>query len=200
MSDFYKTIKEPAEGFFKDRLSKFYAFAFPVETEEQAKEYHKEIKKKYHDARHHVYAFVLGADMSNFRYSDDGEPANSSGPPVFNAIKSFELTNVLIIVVRYFGGKKLGVPGLINAYRTAAEYALENAEIIQKTRKNKLILTFQYNLMNRVMYIIDKQNADIVKQEFSENCYIECAIRKSKTEELKNLLTKYGVKVEEVSF
>ncbi len=198
MSDFYKTIKEPSEGFFKDRLSKFYAFAFPVETEEKAKEYLKDIKKKYHDARHHVYAFVLGADMSDFRYSDDGEPANSSGPPVFNAIKSFDLTNVIIIVVRYFGGKKLGVPGLVNAYRTAAEYALENAEIIQKTRKNKLILTFHYNLMNRVMYIIDKQNADIVKQKFSENCYIECVIRKSKTEELKNLLTKYGVKVEKM--
>ncbi len=197
MSDFYKTIKNPSEGVFKDRLSKFYAFAFPVENEEQIKEYQKELKKKYHDARHHVYAFVLGAEMNDFRYSDDGEPANSSGPPVYNAIKSFDVTNVLVVVVRYFGGKKLGVPGLINAYRTAAEYALENAEIIQKTRKNTLILRFPYNLMNRVMYLIDKGDADIVKQEFSEDCYIECAVRKSKTEELANLLKKYGVMVED---
>ena len=142
MNDIYKTIAKPSEGFFKDRGSKFYAFAFPVSTDDDVSLFREQIKKKYHDARHHVYAFVMGINKDKYRASDDGEPANSSGPPVLNAIKSFDLTNVLVIVVRYFGGKKLGIPGLINAYRTAAEDALSNAQIIEKTAGTKISLSF----------------------------------------------------------
>lgn len=194
MSDFYKTIKASSEGFFKDRMSKFYAFAYPVLDEEEIKKHQKELRKKFHDARHHVYAFILGADSSDFRYSDDGEPSNSSGPPVYNAIKSFDLTNVLVVVVRYFGGKKLGVSGLINAYRSSAEDALSNAEIIEKTKEAVLKLNFHYNLMNRVMYILNKENARILSQDFTEHCFINCAIRESKKEQLENMLANIGVK------
>ena len=129
MADYYKTINGTSEGFFKDRNSKFYAFAFHVESEQEVKEHLKELQKKFYDARHIVYAFVIGKNSEISRSSDNGEPAGSSGPPVLRAIKSAGLTNTLIAVVRYFGGKKLGIPGLINAYGSAAQDAINNAKI-----------------------------------------------------------------------
>jgi len=194
--DSFKTIKEPSTGFFKDRQSKFYAYAYPVETEEEIKNIQKELRKKHYDARHHVYAFILGENYDNFRYSDDGEPSNSSGPPVLNAIKSHELTNILIVVVRYFGGKKLGVPGLINAYKTAAEDSIINAQIIEKTSDINFTLKFPYSLLNKVMYLCNKLEANIKKQDFTTDCKILVSIRKGKKEEFEQIMTQNGISIE----
>ncbi len=174
----YKTVKEKAEGFFSDRKSKFYSFVYPVENEEDVKQILKELRKKYHDARHHVYAFRLGADKKLYRYSDDGEPANSSGLPVFNVIKSYDLTNVLIVVVRYFGGKKLGIPGLINAYRTAAEDAVGNATIVEKKLEVKYKIVAPYSELDFVMNSVQKFKGKILAQNYSENCEMEVSLPK----------------------
>ncbi len=195
-NDSYKTIIEASEGFFKDRKSKFYAFAFPVSNEEEIKQIRDNLRKKYHDARHHVYAFRLGENSDIFRFSDDGEPANSSGPPVLNAIKSFELTNILIVVIRYFGGKKLGIPGLINAYRTAASNALLNAKIIEKTAQIQLSIKFNFDILNDLMRIIKKMNIIIISQEYDENCHFKISIRKNKYEELMNIISNMNITIE----
>jgi len=192
--DFYKTIETNSEGFFKDRKSKFYGFAFPVKTEDEIKEIQQELRKKYYDARHHVYAYRLGAYKDVFRASDDGEPSNSSGPPILGQIKSYDLTNILIIVVRYFGGKKLGVPGLINAYRTAADEAIKNNKIIVKTIDDTLDINFGYNQMNFVMNIASEEGVKIIEQDFTATCKIKLSIRKNKTDEVVNQLTKLGIR------
>ncbi len=192
----FKTIAKPSEGFFKDRNSKFYAFAFPVENEEDIAKYRNDLRKKYHDARHHVYAFVLGEDKNIYRSSDDGEPHNSSGPPVLNAIKSFDLTNVLVVVVRYFGGKKLGIPGLINAYRTAAEDALNNAEIIEKIPVISLKLSFGFDKMNEVMKFIKQNSLKILKQDYSDTCSISIEADKENVEKYLADFEKMKVKVD----
>ncbi len=188
-SDQYKTIKSKSEGFFKDRGSKFYAFAFPVKNENEINEKRNILKKEYHDARHHVYAFRLGADMKTFRASDDGEPSNSSGQPVLGKIKSYELTDILIVVVRYFGGTKLGIPGLINAYGTAAEEAIKNAEIITKTVFREINIRFEYPQMNDVMRIIKDNNLKIIKQDLQLSCLITVGVPASDFEKIKNILT-----------
>jgi len=180
--DQYKTIKEASEGFFKDRSSKFYAFAFPVKTEDDIAEFRAKIRKEYYDARHHVYAYRLGADLKTFRASDDGEPSNSSGPPILGKIRSYELTDILIIVVRYFGGTKLGIPGLINAYGTAAEEAIKNAKIITKTITKQLKIKFEYPQMNEVMRVIKDNDLKIAKQDFQISCEIVLDVPLSKFE------------------
>ncbi len=178
-SDQYKTIKEHSEGFFKDRSSKFYGLAFHVKSEEEIKEIRESVRKEYHDARHHVYAYRLGADLKIFRASDDGEPSNSSGPPILGKIRSYELTDILIIVVRYFGGTKLGIPGLINAYGTAAEEAIKNAKIIIKTVTKELTINFEYPQMNDVMRIIKDNDLTILEQDFQLSCSIVLDIPES---------------------
>lgn len=196
--DSYLTIKKPSEGFFKDRGSKFLAFAHPVSSEEEITEIQKALRKKYYDARHHVYAFRLGADMKTYRASDDGEPSNSSGPPVLGQIRSHELTDVLIVVVRYFGGTKLGVPGLINAYKTAAEDAINNAKIIEKTVDDLIELKFEYLLMNDVMRIIKDEELIQESQEFELSCKIILRIRQSNTQKVLSRfeqLHQLGVKI-----
>ena len=170
--DQYKTINKQSEGFFKDRSSKFYSFAFPVKTEDDIVEFRAKIRKEYYDARHHVYAYRLGADLKTFRASDDGEPSNSSGPPILGKIRSYKLTDILIIVVRYFGGTKLGISGLINAYGTAAEEAIKNANIIIKTITKQLTIKFEYPQMNDVMRIIKDNDLKIAKQNFQISCEI----------------------------
>jgi len=187
--DTYKTIAAPSEGFFKDRGSKFYAFAFPVGKEEDINKHRAALRKKYHDARHHVYAFHLGVKQPVYRSSDDGEPSNSSGPPILGQIKSYELTDILIVVIRYFGGTKLGIPGLINAYKTAAADALNNAEIIEKTISEKLCFSFDYPVMNDIMRITKDDDIKIDKQEFLETCYMELSIKISKVDAIKNKLS-----------
>lgn len=193
--DTYKTITQKSEGFFKDRKSKFYAFAFPVKSEDEIKEQQQKLRKKYYDARHHVYAYRLGEYKNIFRASDDGEPANSSGPPILGQIKSYDLTNILIVVVRYFGGKKLGVPGLINAYRSAAEDAILNAKIIEKTIDDKVEILFGYNKMNFVMNAASLKGVKILEQDFQKDCKIVLSIRKSKTDEILTQLENLRLKI-----
>ncbi len=190
MIDSYKTIKTASEGFFKDRSSKFFAYAFPVKSEDEISEMQKMLRKKHYDARHHVYAFRLGAEKKHYRCSDDGEPANSSGPPVLGQLQSFNLTDVLIVVVRYFGGTKLGVPGLINAYKTAAAEAIKNAEIIEKTVDAHINLKFGYQDVNNVMRVIKEENLNIVNQEFTTDCSIKIQIRKGDAERIANKFRK----------
>ncbi len=181
MSDTYKTIESPSEGYFTDRKSKFYSFAFPVTSEQEVKDKLKDLHKKYYDARHIVYAFVLGPEGKIYRASDAGEPAGSSGPPVLRVIQSMGLTNVMVAVVRYFGGKKLGIPGLINAYQSAARDALENAKIIEKTITDKVQITCKYNQISQVMNAIQNASGKIENQEFTDICKITALIPGSKT-------------------
>jgi uncharacterized YigZ family protein len=175
----YKSISGESEGNFKDKGSKFLALAFPVENEQEISEIRDKIRKKYHDARHHAYAFRLGADMKTFRASDDGEPANSSGQPILNKIKSHELSDILIIVVRYFGGIKLGIPGLIRAYGTAAEEAIIQAEIVIKTVTKKITIHFDYAQMNEVMRVINDFHAIVISRDFTSDCFITIEIPES---------------------
>ena len=191
--DFYKTIASKSEGFFKAQRSKFYAFAYPVNTDLEIKELQKALRKKYYDARHHVYAFRLGADKKIFRASDDGEPSNSSGPPILGQIRSYDLTNILIVVIRYFGGKKLGIPGLINAYKTASEDAIKNAKIISKTIDESIEIKFDYNQMNFVMNLIDEYKMKIIEQNFTTDCKMKLSIRKNFVEKIKLEFTKIRV-------
>lgn len=189
-TDQYKTIAANSEGSYKDKGSKFYAFAFPILAEEEVKKHLKYLKKKYYDARHHVYAFRLGADLKNYRCSDDGEPSNSSGPPVLGQIQSHELSNILIVVVRYFGGTKLGVAGLINAYRSAALDAIKNAEIVDKFEVDIFCIEFVYTAMNDVMKIMKDEKPKQLNQVFDNTCSIELSVRKDDSEQLKEKLLK----------
>ncbi len=188
--DEYKTISSSAEGFFKDRNSKFYAFAFPVSDEIQIDKKRKILRKKYHDARHHVFAYRLGADMKIFRASDDGEPSNSSGPPVLGVIRSEGLSNILIVVIRYFGGTKLGIPGLINAYKTVAENTIKNADIITKTVNKTVIIRFEYPQMNYVMRIIKEEKLEKINRKFEMSCEIKLEIRESQVNRIIKRLEK----------
>jgi uncharacterized YigZ family protein len=189
-SDKYKTIEKISEGFYKEKGSKFYAFAYPVTTEKQIKDTQKQLRKKYYDARHHVYAFRLGSDMKTFRSSDDGEPSNSSGPPVLGQIQSHELTNILIVVIRYFGGTKLGIPGLINAYRSAAADAIANNIIIEKYEQDTFTIEFGYSVMNDVMKVLKEENPKQTNQNFDNTCTLELSIRKQSGEKLREKLAK----------
>ncbi len=190
LTDSYKTIHTASEGFYKEKGSKFYAYAYPVFSEEEIVEKQKTLRKKHYDARHHVYAYRLGSDKKRYRASDDGEPANSSGPPVFGQIRSFDLTNILIVVVRYFGGTKLGVPGLIRAYKTAAADAIEQAEIVEKTENDRIEFWFDYVAMNGVMKILKDENLVATEQEFEMTCRMVLSIRKSMTEQISQKLMK----------
>lgn len=169
-SDTFLTINKESTGLFKDRNSKFYFFAYPVKTEDEIKEKQAELRKKYYDARHHCYAFVLGRDGSVFRASDDGEPNHSAGDPILGQIRSHNLTNTLIVVVRYFGGTKLGVSGLINAYKTSAAMAIEENEIIEEQVKERVSIHFPYPVMNDVMKLVKLHELEIVSQEMTLDC------------------------------
>jgi uncharacterized YigZ family protein len=190
MNDKYKTIAFPTESVFKDKGSKFLAFAYPVSGEEEINLIRSRLKKKYHDASHHVYAFILGTENQIYRSSDDGEPSNSSGPPVLGQLRSFELVNVLVVVVRYFGGTKLGIPGLINAYRTAARDALEKAKIIVKYPEVHITLGFQYQDLNTVMNLVKLHHLTIESSGLDLNCSLKLAVPKSEFKTLKEHLQK----------
>lgn len=176
--DVYKTAKAISEGIFKDRGSKFIALVFPVFSEEEIKNILKELKKKYFDATHHCYAFRLGADKKNFRASDDGEPGGSAGLPILHAIQSNDLSNILIVVIRYYGGTKLGVPGLIHAYRTAANDAISNGQITEFTEKEEITIQYPYLSMNSIMKIIKDHELHILSQNFDSDCQITLSVRK----------------------
>ena len=192
MSDFftdtYKTIEKPSEEIlFKEKNSKFFGYAFPVTNEEQVKEFISQLKKQHHTARHWCYAFQIGTENISYRANDDGEPNNSAGAPIYGQIQSFDVTNVLIVVVRYFGGVKLGVGGLISAYKTAAQMALANSIIINKTIDIHYLLTFDYKNMNKVMRVIKEQQLTIISQKMEMNCQIEIATRKQNEEKVKEI-------------
>lgn len=187
--DTYKTIKQRSDGVFRDRGSKFLAFAFPVYNTDEIKKTLAELRKEYHDARHHCYAYRLGAAKEIFRANDDGEPSGSAGNPIMGQIRSNDLSNILIVVVRYFGGTLLGVGGLINAYRTAAANAIQDAIIITAAEQDLIEINFPYVMMNKIMKIIRDEEMQILEQDFTETCKIKAFIRKSRTERVLNRLT-----------
>jgi len=195
--DQYFTIKTQVEGIFKDKGSKFLGYAFPVSSENQVKEFLDQIKKEHFSASHHCFAYRLGADKSRFRSFDDGEPANTAGRPILNQIISHDLTNTLIIVVRYFGGKLLGVPGLINAYKSATSDALQKAEIVTKVVHEKYKCLFPISGLNAVMKALKEEDAHIVSQDF-ENFYSICfKIRRANADRLlSKIKTVEGLKIE----
>ena len=196
INDSYKTIAVPSEGMYKEKGSKFMAFAYPIFSEEEFKEKLKQLKKDYHDAGHHCYAFRIGVDLNQYRFSDDGEPSNTAGKPIYGRIQSFELTNIAIIVLRYFGGTKLGVGGLITAYKEAAKDALNNARIINRTVDNVYEIQFNYVIMSDVMNFIKQQNLEIISQVLEEKGIIQFRIRESEAKNIIEQLEKIkGLKI-----
>ena len=185
--DSYQEVVASSEGLFKDKGSKFIAYAFHVKDEDEVKSRIAEIKKKEYAARHYCYAYILNPDKSAQRDSDDGEPSNTSGKPILGQILSNNLTNTLIIVVRYFGGVKLGVGGLINAYRNAAAAALENIVIEQRFVKEVFSVYFQYPEMNNVMRIVKDLNLNVIEQNFELECQLTFSIRKSQSEKMQSI-------------
>ncbi|MGE0090579.1 MAG: YigZ family protein [Bacteroidales bacterium] len=182
--DEYYTLSKPSEGIFKDKGSKFIAKAFPVSSEVEIKALQEQLRGEYHDARHHCFAYMLGADKKVFRANDDGEPSSTAGKPILGQIKSFNLTNVLVVVIRYFGGTKLGVSGLIHAYKTATEEALKTAEIIKKTLHDYYALKFDYNALNTIMRILKEENIEQADQKFDLTCSVTINFRKAETEKV----------------
>jgi len=182
-NDCYKTIlKSSKETLFKEKGSKFFGYAFPVFTENDVKNCLEELKKKHHSARHFCYAYQIGIEKIKFRANDDGEPNNSAGLPIYGQIQSFEVTNVLVVSVRYFGGTKLGVGGLISAYKTSAQLTLEIAKIIEKTIDIQFKLNFNYDMMNAVQRVIKERNITIINQKLELNCEYIISIRKKDAE------------------
>ena len=197
ITDTYKTIESASQGLFKDKGSRFIAFAFSVKTVEEVKPILEKIRKDYHDARHHCYAYNIGYDYNIWRVNDDGEPSGTGGKPILGQIKSFELTNILVVVVRYFGGTLLGVSGLINAYKSATIDALTNATIVTQTIRDKYKLIFSYSLMNEVMKVIKDENISQSDQVFELNCSLIISYRLSAREIIHDKLSRIeGLKIE----
>lgn len=197
ITDEYFTIKDNiSEGFYSEKRSKFLAFAFHVTTEEEIKEIVSEYRKKYYDARHVCWAYMLGAQRTDFRANDDGEPSSTAGKPILGQINKNELTDILIIVVRYYGGVNLGTSGLIVAYRTAAAEAIANTEIIKLYDEEVVTYDFPYVMMNDVMKIIKDMSPRIVNQTYDNTCEIQLSIRKSQAPLLKSRLEKLSFKDE----
>ena len=198
-NDTYKTLAAPGEEtLYKEKNSKFFGYAYPVTNEDEIKQILEDLRKQHNQARHWCYAWQLGTEQVQYRANDDGEPNNSAGMPIYGQIQSFGVTNVLVVSVRYFGGVKLGVGGLISAYRTSAQMALEASNIIEKTIDVHFVLKFGYQNMNKVMRVIKEKNLDIVSQKMEMDCEIIVATRKNNAsnilEALQNL---YEIEVEE---
>ncbi|MGE5426666.1 MAG: IMPACT family protein [Methylococcaceae bacterium] len=196
MEDIYRTIEKPSEGLFKDKGSRFISYAFNVHSEEQIKEIVLSIKKEHHSARHHCYAWRLGMTNPVFRVNDDGEPSSTAGKPILGQIQSFELTNILIVVVRYFGGTLLGVSGLINAYRNAALDAINNAQIVERLIEKSFLIEFDYLVMNDVMKIFKDEKLPQVDPQYDLNCRVKTYVRLSESDRIeKSLLKIDGLKI-----
>lgn len=179
IKDTYKTIDSPSEEvLLKEKGSKFFGYCYPIHAEHQVKVIIDQLKKQHHTARHWCYSFQLGTDQIYYRVNDDGEPSGSAGLPIYGQILSFDITNILVVVVRYFGGTKLGVGGLVSAYKETAKMALEAAEIIEKTIDSQYVLEFEYKDMSRVMRIVKDRNLSIISQQLELKCQIEIAVRK----------------------
>lgn len=188
MTDSYLTIKNIGEGFYSEKRSKFLAFAHHVKSAEEVKEIIDQYRKKYYDARHCCYAYVLGPDREDYRANDDGEPSSTAGKPILGQINSNELTDILICVIRYYGGINLGTSGLIVAYRNAASDAIAHCEIEERLVEEKIKYQFEYPLMNAVMQVVKNSEARVVAQDFNISCEITLAIRKSMVDDLKQRL------------
>lgn len=186
--DTYLTITQPAEAVFRDRGSKFLAFAYPIRTESEIKEIVVQLKSEHPKANHHCWAMRLSPDRSVFRVNDDGEPSGTAGRPILNVLLSKNLTNILVVVVRYFGGTLLGVPGLINAYKSATEMALAEANITEQTVKDIYTIDFEYLQINEVMKIVKDDQLTVLNQHFDNNCSITVAIRKMQVNQTLNKL------------
>ena len=198
--DTYKTIAAASEEvLYKEKNSKFFGYAFPVTTEEEIKEILERLRKEHFSARHWCYAYQIGTEKIQYRANDDGEPNNSAGMPIYGQIQSFEVTNVLVVVVRYFGGVKLGVGGLISAYKITTQMALENSEIVERTINKHFIISFGYANMNKVMRIIKEKNLQIVSQKMEMDCEIEIATRKKNVQNLLDTFENlYEIKLTEI--
>lgn len=190
MFDLYRTIKAPAEGVYKEKGSKFLAFAYPVSHEASIKEHLAILQKQFHDARHYCYAWRLGPEKTHYRVNDDGEPSGSAGKPIYGQIVSRDLSDILVVVVRYFGGTKLGVGGLIQAYRAAASNALDQSTIIECKVFDILKLEFAYEQMNSVMKVIKDMQLDFENQEFDMDCSLVLKSWKRKTEQVLDTFSK----------
>jgi len=201
MDDLYKTITKPSiETLFKDRNSKFYGYAFPVTEETSVKDFLEFLRKKHHTARHFCYAWQLGTESVRFRANDDGEPSNSAGMPIYGQIQSFDVTNILVVSVRYFGGTKLGVGGLINAYRASARLTLESSAIEEKTIDDSFQLNFQYDLMSKVLRILKENSITITRQKLEMDCEMIIAVRKSLTQKVVKIFeTFYKVEIKQLN-
>jgi len=201
MDDLYKTITKPSiETLFKDRNSKFYGYAFPVTDETSIKDFLEFLRKKHHTARHFCYAWQLGTESVRFRANDDGEPSNSAGMPIYGQIQSFDVTNILVVSVRYFGGTKLGVGGLINAYRASARLTLESSAIEEKTIDDSFQLNFQYDLMSKVLRILKENSITITHQKLEMDCEMIIAVRKSHTQKVVKIFeTLYKVEIKQLN-
>jgi uncharacterized YigZ family protein len=190
MGDLYKTITAVAEGYITEQRSKFISFAMPVRTPEEVKEKVDVFRKQYYDARHVCWAYMLGADRTQFRVNDDGEPSSTAGKPILGVINSNDLTDILIVVIRYFGGVKLGTSGLIVAYRSAAQDAISHAKVVEKTVDEKISIRFEYPFLNAIMKIVKEEEIPIISQKFDINCEMTLQIRKSKATNLQIKLLK----------
>ncbi len=200
INDEYNTIEKEATGYFKDKGSKFYAYAYPVKTEEAIKEHIQKLKKEHHSARHHCFAWRLGTEEIRTRANDDGEPSSTAGKPILGQLSSFNVTNILVVVVRYFGGTLLGVSGLINAYKTATTDVLNNAEIVTKRIENTYELRFEYPLLNTVMQTLKQEKLDIETTDFQESCRLLFTVRKSESAKAQQTFEQiYGVRIKKIA-
>ncbi len=200
IKDTYKTIEISVENIlFKEKNSKFFGYAYPITSELEVKKHLDQLKIDHFSARHWCFAYQIGTEKIKFRANDDGEPSNSAGMPIYGQIQSFEITNVLVVVVRYFGGVKLGVGGLISAYKTTAQLTLVEANIIEKTIDKQFKITFDYKNMNKVMQIIKEKNIQIVHQKMEMNCEIQIATRKKNAKEIVAIFKSlFEIEIEEV--
>lgn len=194
--DAYQSIGGPSQGLFKDNGSRFIAFAFPVETEDEVKEHVSALKKEYHDARHHCFAYRLGYKGDVWRAADDGEPSGSAGRPILGQIDSMGLSDILVVVVRYFGGIKLGIPGLIRAYKTSTADALQQAAVVPKVAGKNWTVEFDYLSMNDVMKVLKEMNLTPGAQNFGENCSLNVRVRLSEEESFKKKLESFAKLIE----
>lgn len=198
MKDTYKTIDNPGEEtLFKEKNSKFFGYAFPVKNEDEVKTILEQVKKQHYSARHWCYAFQTGTGKNiYFRANDDGEPSNSAGMPIYGQIQSFDVTDILVVVVRYFGGVKLGVGGLIQSYKTSAQLALEASEIIEKTIDAEYIVQCEYKDLNKVMRVIKEKNVNVIQQQMELNCIFHIAVRLKEAEDVFQAFAQiYGVDI-----
>ena len=193
--DTFLTISAPTQSLYKEKGSKFIAFCYPVETEQEVKQYLEILKKEYHDASHHCFAYILGANQEKYRASDDGEPSHSAGTPILGQIRSKNLTDTFVVVVRYFGGTKLGVSGLINAYKTAAANALESAQIIEKTVVLPINIQYNYDETSEIMRLIEQLSLKIQTQNFGIWCEMTLLTKKSNLAETQEKFKKWKSEV-----